>query len=76
MEEKHDSGDDKSVRSSRSAKSAAVAVGGDAHGKYNANGCCVLHSHIQVAKKRVLGSGWKVSFVQLLAYCIIYNLRK
>mmetsp|Transcript_20611 Transcript_20611/g.37239 ORF Transcript_20611/g.37239 Transcript_20611/m.37239 type:complete len:380 (+) Transcript_20611:261-1400(+) len=60
MEQKHDSGDDKSVRSSRSVKSAAVAVGGDAHGKYNANGCCVLHSHIQVAKKRVLGSGWKV----------------
>ncbi|KAL3791493.1 hypothetical protein HJC23_011524 [Cyclotella cryptica] len=26
---------------------------------YDANGCCVVHAHIQIAKKKVLG-GWKV----------------
>mmetsp|Transcript_33869 Transcript_33869/g.71218 ORF Transcript_33869/g.71218 Transcript_33869/m.71218 type:complete len:403 (+) Transcript_33869:235-1443(+) len=63
MEQKTDSGDDKSIRSGRSAtksSSKPAAGGGDAHGKFDGNGCCVLHPHIQVAKKRVLGGGWKV----------------
>lgn len=53
-------GDDRSVRSGRSTRSGASGVGGDAQGQYDKNGCCVLHTHIQVAKKRVFGSGWKV----------------
>ena len=69
MEDKFEegSGDEKSVKSSgRSVKSYASGgtgggEGNNAHGKYDKNGCCVIHSHIQVAKKRVLGSGWKVS---------------
>jgi len=70
MEEKGDSGDEKSVlsgrsgRSAKSVKSASKSTGGgvrqNANGEYDKNGCCVLHPHIQVAKKRVLGSGWKV----------------
>lgn len=61
MEDKsNDSGDEKSVRSARSGKSSSGAAGGDAHGKYDKNGCCAVHSHIQVAKKGFLGSGWKV----------------
>ncbi|KAL7555150.1 hypothetical protein ACHAWF_018795 [Thalassiosira exigua] len=47
-------GDDKSVRS----RATAAAV--DADGKYDRNGCCVVHTHIQVAKKKMVG-GWKVS---------------
>lgn len=31
----------------------------DAHGQYDKNGCCVRHTHIQVAKKKMLG-GFKV----------------
>eukprot|EP01082_Thalassiosira_pseudonana_P002713 g3659.t1 g3659 contig12:2512537-2513726(-) len=36
----------------------ADKLGADANG-HDKNGCCVVHSHIQVAKKKVLG-GWKV----------------
>mmetsp|Transcript_16023 Transcript_16023/g.34659 ORF Transcript_16023/g.34659 Transcript_16023/m.34659 type:complete len:380 (-) Transcript_16023:112-1251(-) len=61
MEQKQDSGDEKSVRSGRSARSGkSSSGGGDAHGKFDKNGCCALHPHIQVAKKGFLGSGWKV----------------
>ena len=35
-------------------------VSGHAHGKFDKHGCCALHGHIQVAKKRVFGKGWKV----------------
>lgn len=59
MEEK-DSGDDKSVRSSRSMKPSANAAAATGGKKYDTNGCCVVHSHIQIAKKKVLGGGWKV----------------
>ena len=55
--------DDRSVRSGSSRRSAAsrsTANSGDAHGKFDKNGCCAVHTHIQVAKKRVFGSGWKV----------------
>lgn len=61
MEEKLDGDDDKSVRSSSSRKSTRSAgVPGDAHGQFDKNGCCVLHTHVQVAKKRVFGTGFKV----------------
>lgn len=60
MEEKFshnpDGGDDGSVRSVKSAANAAASGGK----KYDANGCCVVHSHIQIAKKKVLGGGWKI----------------
>ena len=69
MEEKLGSDDDKSVTSVRSAKSTTSSCG-DAHGQFDKNGCCVLHSHIQVAKKRVLGGGWKV---RSLIHCILYT---
>ncbi len=71
IEEAHD--DDRSVKSSSSRKSNAgkkspsmsklesqlegVNVRGQQH---DANGCCPKHSHIQVAKKKMLGK-WKVS---------------
>lgn len=62
MEDKFD--DDKSVRSNSSRKSsrsvAGEGTGGDARGQFDKNGCCVLHTHIQVAKKRVFGTGFKV----------------
>ena len=58
MEEKHD--DDRSVKSSSSKKSTLTNKLGDAQGKFDKNGCCVLHTHIQVAKRRVFGGGWKV----------------
>ena len=32
---------------------------GEAAGQFDKNGCCALHPHIQIAKKKVLG-GWKV----------------
>mmetsp|Transcript_21918 Transcript_21918/g.34365 ORF Transcript_21918/g.34365 Transcript_21918/m.34365 type:complete len:385 (+) Transcript_21918:65-1219(+) len=66
--------DDKSQRSSRSHKSSSEQQQQqqqqvkqkqherpkrEADGQFDKNGCCVLHSHIQVAKKKVLG-GWKV----------------
>eukprot|EP00584_Thalassiosira_punctigera_P009489 CAMPEP_0172543864 /NCGR_PEP_ID=MMETSP1067-20121228/14144_1 /TAXON_ID=265564 ORGANISM="Thalassiosira punctigera, Strain Tpunct2005C2" /NCGR_SAMPLE_ID=MMETSP1067 /ASSEMBLY_ACC=CAM_ASM_000444 /LENGTH=367 /DNA_ID=CAMNT_0013330343 /DNA_START=266 /DNA_END=1369 /DNA_ORIENTATION=+ len=56
MEQKHDSGDDKSIKSFKSVKSSAAAGGK----KFDGNGCCVVHSHIQIAKKKVLSGGWKV----------------
>lgn len=57
--------DDRSVRSGSSRKShrSGTNDGGDAddaHGQYDKNGCCVLHPHIQVAKKKLLGGGFKV----------------
>mmetsp|Transcript_13855 Transcript_13855/g.30177 ORF Transcript_13855/g.30177 Transcript_13855/m.30177 type:complete len:501 (-) Transcript_13855:129-1631(-) len=69
MEDKFEAGDgggdDRSVRSSSSRKSTRSGAGtcgggGDAHGQFDKNGCCVLHTHIQVAKKRVFGTGFKV----------------
>ena len=42
--------------------------GGDAHGQFDSNGCCILHSHVQVATKKILGGGWKVR-------SIMYNVR-
>ncbi|KAL7530598.1 hypothetical protein ACHAXR_003591 [Thalassiosira sp. AJA248-18] len=65
MEQKQDSGDERSIRSGRSAKSNKSAGGGGGDKgkgkgkKFDSNGCCVMHSHIQVAKKSILG-GWKV----------------
>lgn len=56
----HGSGDEISVRSIRSVKSSSAASSSGGGKKYDANGCCVVHSHIQVAKKKVLGGGWKV----------------
>ena len=32
----------------------------DARGLHDKNGCCPVHTHVQVAKKRVLGSGFKI----------------
>ena len=64
MEDRYD--DDRSVKSSssrKSSKSLSSKLDGGrptADGQYDKNGCCVLHTHIQVAKKRVFGSGWKV----------------
>ncbi|KAL7504575.1 hypothetical protein ACHAXN_003751 [Cyclotella atomus] len=63
MEERYD--DDRSVKSGSSRKStkslsSKLEVGRSADGQYDKNGCCILHTHIQVAKKRVFGSGWKV----------------
>lgn len=75
MEQRGDSGDEKSVLSARSVKSAksvkSASKGGggrqNANGEHDKNGCCILHPHIQVARKRVLGSGWKV--VQICPTC-------
>ena len=67
----------KSGRSGRSGKSSSnggnkldAKISGDkevgAGGKkFDNNGCCVIHSHIQVAKKKMMG-GWKVRFVDVL----------
>eukprot|EP00578_Thalassiosira_sp_NH16_P011777 CAMPEP_0181126750 /NCGR_PEP_ID=MMETSP1071-20121207/27809_1 /TAXON_ID=35127 /ORGANISM="Thalassiosira sp., Strain NH16" /LENGTH=458 /DNA_ID=CAMNT_0023212399 /DNA_START=115 /DNA_END=1491 /DNA_ORIENTATION=+ len=65
MEDKFNGGDDdnRSVRSNSSRKSGGDeggGGGGDARGQFDKNGCCVLHTHIQVAKKRVFGTGFKV----------------
>lgn len=70
MEDAND--DDKSHKSSKSNKSSRSSSEKkaeqqqeeekpkrDAAGQFDKNGCCVLHPHIQVAKKKVLG-GWKV----------------
>mmetsp|Transcript_11171 Transcript_11171/g.22748 ORF Transcript_11171/g.22748 Transcript_11171/m.22748 type:complete len:378 (+) Transcript_11171:176-1309(+) len=70
IEETHD--DDRSVKSSSSKKSNAgkksssmsklesQLEGVNARGQqHDANGCCSKHSHIQVAKKKMLGK-WKV----------------
>lgn len=62
MEDRYD--DDRSVKSGSSRKSSkslsSKLEGRSADGQYDKNGCCILHTHIQVAKKRVFGSGWKV----------------
>jgi hypothetical protein len=63
MEDRYD--DDRSVKSGSSRKStkslsSKLEVCRSADGQYDKNGCCILHTHIQVAKKRVFGSGWKV----------------
>ena len=66
MEDKcdDDHDDDKSVKSTRSTRSvrstSSGGAGGDAQGQFDKNGCCVLHPHIQVAKKPLFGNGWKV----------------
>ncbi|KAL7464840.1 hypothetical protein ACHAXS_005165 [Conticribra weissflogii] len=44
-------GDQRSVKSSGGPANA--------QGQFDMNGCCVLHSHVQVAKKKLVG-GWKV----------------
>jgi hypothetical protein len=63
MEDRYND-DDRSVKSGCSRKSSrslsSKLEGRTADGQYDKNGCCVLHTHIQVAKKRVFGSGWKV----------------
>jgi len=64
MEDRYND-DDRSVKSSSSRKSSKslsskLESRPTADGQYDKNGCCVLHTHIQVAKKRVFGSGWKV----------------
>lgn len=67
MEQKHydTDGDSHSVRSGSSRRSAGSrrstrsGAAEHAQGQFDRNGCCVLHNHIQVAKKKVLG-GWKV----------------
>merc|ERR1712086_205765 len=48
-------GDDRSVRSTSSRKSYCSGTNGegDAHGQFDKNGCCVLHPHIQGAKKKL-----------------------
>jgi hypothetical protein len=68
----YDNDDNRSVKSSSSRKSSKslsskLEGGGNssratttADGQYDKNGCCTLHTHIQVAKKRVFGSGWKI----------------
>ena len=60
-----DDDDDKSVRSSSSRRSTRSATScssvlGNAHGEHDKNGCCKLHTHIQVAKRPLFGRGWKV----------------
>lgn len=67
MEDKLEEDDDRSVKSGKSTKSSkssrsglSMSSGGNAQGQYDKNGCCVLHAHIQVAKKKVFGHGWKV----------------
>lgn len=43
----------------RLISSTKVVPSGD--GKtFDSNGCCVVHPHMQVAKKKILGGGWKV----------------
>jgi len=73
MEDKcdDDHDDDKSVKSTRSTRSvrstSSGGAGGDAQGQFDKNGCCVLHPHIQVAKKPLFGNGWKVR-IRLMWY--------
>ncbi|KAL7552820.1 hypothetical protein ACHAWF_016064 [Thalassiosira exigua] len=59
--------EDRSVKSGYSRKSTRSTASGsgsrsgeNANGQFDKNGCCALHTHIQVAKKRFMGSGWKV----------------
>lgn len=43
----------------RPISSTKVVPSGD--GKtFDSNGCCIVHPHMQVAKKKILGGGWKV----------------
>ena len=56
MEDNSDDGDNHSVKSGKSRTGSS----GNAHGQYDRKGRCVLHSHIQVAKKKTFGHGWKV----------------
>mmetsp|Transcript_27396 Transcript_27396/g.43057 ORF Transcript_27396/g.43057 Transcript_27396/m.43057 type:complete len:379 (-) Transcript_27396:1265-2401(-) len=62
MEDNSD--DEASVRSSKSNRTSRAGLSrvcsGNAHGRYDRKGRCVLHSHIQVAKKKTFGHGWKV----------------
>ena len=51
-------GGDQSTRTARTVLSGAS--NGDANGEFDKNGCCILHTHIQVAKRKVFGNGWKV----------------
>jgi hypothetical protein len=48
--------------SNRSSTTSRNNEGGatDAQGRHDKNGCCLVHTHIQVAKKRVFGNGFKV----------------
>ncbi|KAL3772829.1 hypothetical protein ACHAW5_009506 [Stephanodiscus triporus] len=48
--------------SSRTGTTSRKNEGGatDAQGQHDKNGCCLVHTHIQVAKKRVFGNGFKV----------------
>ena len=48
--------------------SRGMRVGGDAQGQFDSNGCCIQHSHVQVATKKILGGGWKVR-------SMMYNVR-
>ncbi len=77
MEEDPD--DDRSVRSGSSRRSAGSkrsvkSSGGpaNAQGQFDMNGCCVLHSHVQVAKKKLVG-GWKVRFVTAQFFPFSYD---
>ena len=58
-----------SLTLSRGSNRASATTGGkndgcasfaDARGLHDKNGCCMVHTHIQVAKKRVLGTGFKI----------------
>lgn len=62
MEDNSD--EEASVRSSKLNRTSRTGLSrfcsGNAHGQYDKKGRCVLHSHIQVAKKKTFGHGWKV----------------
>ena len=64
MEDNSDEDDNLSVKSGKSNRSSrtglSVGSSGNAHGQYDRKGRCVLHSHMQVAKKKTFGHGWKV----------------
>jgi len=58
-----------SLTLSRGSNRASATTGGkndgcasfaDVRGLHDKNGCCMVHTHIQVAKKRVLGTGFKI----------------
>lgn len=49
-----------------SARSSRGMGRGDALGQqHDDNGCCIVHSHVQVATKKLLGGGWKVRRAQI-----------
>ena len=64
--------DDRSVRSGGSRKSTGKSKSEvtNAQGQFDKNGCCILHTHIQVAKKKVLGN-WKVRNLYAILLCKI-----